>query len=185
MSDQIQKDVKKRMEKCVESLHAELLKIRTGRAHSSLLDHVMVSNYGTDTPLQHVATVTASDARTLTIQPWDKKMLPVIEKAILVADLGLNPSSSGDLIRVPLPALTEERRKELAKLVRGTGEHARVSVRNIRRDANTELKNLLKDKSITEDDVRSAENAIQKTTDQFVEQIDRSISEKEAELMSI
>ena len=185
MINDIQKDAKTRMDKSVEKLKQDLTKIRTGRAHPSLLDQVSVSYYGTDTPLSQVANVTAEDAQTLKITPWDKSMISAIEKAILSSDLGLNPVTAGIDIRVPLPPLTEERRKELVKVVHQEAEHGRVAVRNIRRDANAELKKALKDKLINEDEERSAEQAIQKLTDRYINDINTVIQHKETELLSV
>lgn len=185
MIQDIKKDAEVRMQKSVEALKTELLKIRTGRAHPSILEHVMVDYYGTPTPITQVAKVSILDARTLSITPWEKVMVQPIEKALITSDLGLNPAVTGELIRVPLPALTEERRKELVKVVRSEGESARVAVRNIRRDANNDLKTLLKEKEISEDECRKGEDAIQKSTDLYVKKIDETLSEKEKELMEI
>ncbi len=185
MINDIQNDAKKRMQKSTESLHHELNKLRTGRAHPSLLEHVMISYYGTDTPLSQVASISVADARTLLLTPWEKPLIPDIEKAIMTADLGLNPVTSGDNIRIPLPALNEERRKEMVRAVRGEGENARVAVRNIRRDANNHIKDLLKSKDITEDDEHRSQDAIQKLTDQFIAEIDKVLQSKENELMEI
>ncbi len=173
------------MQKSIDTLKADLSKVRTGRAHTGILDHVMVDYYGTPTQITQVASVTLMDARTISVQPWEKKMLPVIEKAIRESDLGLNPSSVGDLIRVPTPALTEERRKEMVKLVKTEGENAKIAVRNIRRDANEVLKKLLKDKTISEDDERRAQEDVQKLTDKFVAEIDKLVVEKEKEVMTV
>jgi len=183
--DDIIKDSKVRMEKSVEALRVQLTKVRTGRAHPSLLDGIMVSYYGADTPLRQVANVSIEDARTLAITVFDKSLTAAVEKAIMASDLGLNPMSAGTVIRVPLPALTEERRKSLVKLVRGEAENGRVAVRNIRRDANAELKTLQKDKAISEDDERRATDEIQKVTDSFVKKIDEVLAEKEKELMEV
>ncbi len=185
MIDDIQKRTAERMKKSIEALKHEFAKIRTGRAHPSLLEHVHVSYYGNEVPLSQAANVTAEDSRTLAITPWDKNMVQVIEKAILKSDLGLNPSSTGMVIRVPLPSLTEERRKDLIKIVRHEAENGRVAVRNIRRDANTELKSALKDKHISEDDEKRSEEQIQKLTDQFIKEIDKLLEEKEADLLAI
>jgi ribosome recycling factor len=179
------KDAEMRMQKSVESFKVDIAKVRTGRAHPSLLEHLRVDFYGTSTPLNQVANVTVSDARTLSITPWEKKMIPVIEKAIMTSDLGLNPATNSDVIRVPLPALTEQRRKELSKVVRNEAEDARISVRNARRDANTELKDQLKDKAIAEDEERRLSENIQKITDKFIAEIDHLLAAKEAELMAI
>ena len=161
MINEIKLDAEKRMKKTVESLQHEMTKIRTGRANASLLDHVQVDYYGSQTPLSQVASVNASDARTLLVTPFEKSMVAAIEKAILTADLGLNPSSAGSAIRVPMPALTEERRKEMTRVVRGEAEQARVSIRNTRRDANTQVKDLVKDKQMSEDDERRANDIVQ------------------------
>lgn len=181
----IQKRTTERMKKSIEALKNELAKIRTGRAHPSLLEHVHVNYYGNEVPLSQAANVTVEDSRTLAITPWERTMVPAIEKAILTSDLGLNPSNTGSVIRVPLPPLTEQRRKELIKVVRHEAENSRVAVRNIRRDANTELKSSLKDKLISEDDEKRSEEQIQKLTDQFIKEIDSLLDEKEADLMSI
>nr|WP_275692809.1 ribosome recycling factor [Rheinheimera hassiensis] len=173
------------MEKSVDALKVQLTKVRTGRAHPSLLDGISVSYYGTDTPLRQVANVSIDDARTLAITVFDKSMTAAVEKAIMASDLGLNPMSAGTIIRVPLPALTEERRKSLVKLVRGEAENGRVAVRNIRRDANADLKTLQKDKEISEDDERRAAEEIQKITDLFVKKIDEVLADKEKELMEV
>jgi len=185
MIDDIKKDAAERMAKSVEALTSELAKVRTGRAHPSLLDHVMVSYYGSDTPLKQVANVNAEDARTLSIQPWEQSMVKPIEKAIMESDLGLNPNTAGTVIRVPLPPLTEERRRDLIKVVRHEAEQARVAVRNIRRDANNDLKALVKEKLISEDDERRGQEIIQKLTDQHVKEIDEHLAEKEQELLTI
>lgn len=181
----ILKDADQRMDKSLEALKHELTKIRTGRAHPSLLEHVQVKYYGSDVPISQAANVNVQDARTLAITPWEKKMVPDIEKAILNSDLGLNPVTTGDIIRVPLPPLNEERRKELTKVVRHEAEKARVAVRNIRRDANHSLKELVKEKAITEDDERRGEDQIQKLTDGHIAKIDKILEHKEAELMEI
>lgn len=185
MINDIITDSKVRMEKSVEALKVQLTKVRTGRAHPSLLDGISVSYYGTDTPLRQVANVSIDDARTLAITVFDKSMTAAVEKAIMASDLGLNPMSAGTIIRVPLPALTEERRKSLVKLVRGEAENGRVAVRNIRRDANADLKTLQKDKEISEDDERRAAEEIQKITDLFVKKIDEVLADKEKELMEV
>ena len=174
-----------KMGKSVETLKADLGKVRTGRAHTGLLDHIRVDYYGTPMPLSQVANLTLADARTVTIQPWEKKMAPAIEKAIRDSDLGLNPASSGDLIRVPMPALTEERRRDLIKVVRHEAENARIAVRNIRRDANEHLKKLLRDHAVAEDDERHAQADVQKLTDRVIAEIDRVLAVKEADLMAI
>lgn len=185
MINDIKKDAEKRMQKSIESLTTDLGKIRTGRANPGLLDHVMVDYYGNPSPLNQVASVSVSDSRTLTVTPWEKNLVPIIEKAILTSDLGLNPATSGNSIRVPMPALTEERRKELIKVVRSEGENGRVAIRNIRRDANNQLKEMVKQKEISEDDERKAGDAIQKITDKYVAEVDNMLSEKEKDLMEI
>lgn len=185
MINDILKDSKTRMEKSVEALKGQLSKIRTGRAHPSLLDGIQVSYYGANTPLRQVANVSVEDARTLTISVFDKTLIQPVEKAILQSDLGLNPMSAGTTIRVPLPPLTEERRRDLVKVVRNEAEGARVAVRNIRRDANADLKTLLKDKEIGEDDERKAAEEVQKLTDAFVKKVDEVLADKEKELMEV
>ena len=181
----IKKNATQRMQKSIDALKQELTKLRTGRAHTSLLDHITVAYYGNDVPLSQVATVSVADARMLTVTPWEKIMVPVIEKAILTSDLGLNPATSGTVIRVPLPALTEERRRDMIKVVRNEAEGGRVAVRNIRRDANNELKTLLKDKKISEDDERRSQDEIQKLTDKSIGEIDALLETKERELMEV
>lgn len=178
-------DAEVRMQKCIESFKHEITKLRTGRAHPSLLDHVRVDYYGNETPLSQVANITVSDARTLMVTPWEKRLIPVIEKAILTSELGLNPATSGDVIRVPLPALTEERRKDLIKVLRNEAENARVNIRNIRRDANNALKELLKKKEIAEDEERRLTDTVQKTTDKYIVTIDNLLTAKESDLMAI
>ncbi|MGD8546934.1 MAG: ribosome recycling factor [Thiohalophilus sp.] len=185
MIDDIKKDAETRMGKSVDSLKSELTKLRTGRAHTSLLDHIMVEYYGSQVPLNQVANISVSDARTLTVQPWEKPMVQKVEKAILESDLGLNPATSGENIRVPLPALTEERRKDMIKLVRQEGENARVAIRNIRRDAISDFKSLLKEKEITEDEEHKAEEDIQKLTDKYIARVDEALDIKEKDLMEI
>ncbi len=185
MINDILQDSKTRMEKSVEALKNQLAKIRTGRAHPSLLDSIHVSYYGSDMPLRQVANVSAEDARTLMITVFDRSMIQAVEKAIMQSDLGLNPIGAGTSIRVPLPPLTEERRKDLVKVVRGEAEGARVAVRNIRRDANADLKALLKDKEISEDDERRASDEIQKITDVWVKKVDEVLAVKEKELMAV
>ena len=185
MTDKIIKDAEMRMGKSVDSLRSELVKIRTGRAHPSLLDQIMVDYYGTDTAINQVANVTVEDSRTLAVAPWEKQMVAVVEKAIINSGLGLNPSTAGNLIRIPMPPLTEERRIELVKVVKGDGENAKIAVRNIRRDANSDFKNLLKDKEISEDESRQSEDSIQKLTDKFVADVEDVIAVKEKELMEI
>ncbi|HTM63560.1 MAG TPA: ribosome recycling factor [Gammaproteobacteria bacterium] len=179
------KDADARMRKCIDSFKVELSKLRTGRANPSILDHVRVDYYGSEMPINQVANITASDARTLTITPWEKNMVNPIDKAIRDSGLGLNPVTTGDLIRVPMPALNEERRKELIKVVRTEAESARVSIRNVRRDANAEIKNLLKAKEITEDAERSMGDDVQKITDKFVAEVDQVTTAKEADLMAM
>ena len=181
----IKKTAEQKMHKTIETLKVDLGKVRTGRAHAGILDHVMVDYYGTMTPINQVANVTLSDARTISVQPWEKKLASVIEKAIRDSDLGLNPSSQGDLIRVPMPALTEERRRDLIKVVKTEGEGAKVAVRNVRRDANAHLKVELKAKAISEDDDKRAEDDIQKLTDRHIAEIDKLIAEKEKDLMAV
>ena len=174
-----------KMKKSIESLQHDLAKVRTGRAHPSLLDQIHVDYYGSPTPLSQVANLTLIDARTIGVQPWEKNMFNPVEKAIRESDLGLNPASMGDIIRVPMPALTEERRKELVKVVKQEAEGAKIAVRNIRRDANEQLKKLLKDKAVTEDEERRAQDDVQKMTDKFVAEIDKMITEKEAEILKV
>ena len=181
----VKKSADQRMQKSIETLKADLAKVRTGRAHTGILDHVMVDYYGNPTALSQVANVTLVDARTIGVQPWEKKMVAVIEKAIRESDLGLNPSTQGDLIRVPTPPLTEERRKEMVKLVKSEGEDAKIAVRNIRRDANEALKKLLKDKACSEDDERRAQDEVQKLTDKFVLEVDKLVAEKEKEVLTV
>ena len=185
MINDVKKSAEQKMGKSVEALKADLGKIRTGRAHTGLLDHIQVDYYGTMMPLSQVANVTLADARTIGVQPWEKKMIPVVEKAIRDSDLGLNPATSGDLIRIPMPALTEERRRELTKVVHKDAENARIAVRNIRRDANEHLKKLLKDKQCSEDDERHAQADVQKLTDRFIAEIDKVMHAKEADLMAV
>ncbi|HSI23838.1 MAG TPA: ribosome recycling factor [Methylophilaceae bacterium] len=185
MLNDIKKTAEQKMQRALEVLKSDLGKVRTGRAHAGLLDHVMVEYYGSMVPIGQVGSVGLADARTITVQVWEKPMLAKIEKAIRDSDLGLNPSNSGDMIRVPMPALTEERRRDLIKVVRGEGEDAKVSVRNVRRDANDQLKKLLKDKEISEDDERRAQDEIQKLTDKYVAEVDKALQAKEADLMAI
>lgn len=185
MINDIKKDAEARMQKSIESLTNDLGKVRTGRASPGLLDHVMIDYYGNPSPLNQVASVSVSDSRTLTVTPWEKNLVPIIEKAILTSDLGLNPATAGNSIRVPMPALTQERRKELIKVVRSEGENGRIAVRNIRRDANNQLKELVKQKDISEDDERRSCDEIQKITDKYVAQIDVLLAEKEKDLMEI
>jgi ribosome recycling factor len=185
MIAEIKKSAEQKMQKSLEALKLDLGKIRTGRAHTGLLDHVTVDYYGAPTIISQVANVNLADARTITVAPWEKKMLGAIEKAIRNSDLGLNPVTVGELIRVPMPALTEERRRDLTKVVKHEGETARVAVRNIRRDANTHLKDLLKEKEIAEDDERRGQDEIQKITDRYIAEIDKLLQVKEAELMAV
>ena len=182
---EIQKQCEYKMNRTVETLREDFIKIRTGRASAGLLDHVMVDYYGTPTPINQVAQVGVADARTLTVQPWEKNMVAPIEKAIRSSDLGLNPATSGMLIRVPLPPLTEERRRELTKVVKHIGEEAKVAIRNLRRDANEHVKRLLKDKEVSEDDQKRSEKDIQKLTDNFIAQVDATVANKEKEVMTI
>lgn len=182
---EVRKNTEQRMQKSLEALKVDLAKVRTGRAHVGILDHIQVDYYGSPTQLIQVANVTLIDARTIGVQPWEKKMLSVVEKAIRDSDLGLNPSSQGDLIRVPTPPLTEERRKEFVKLVKTEGEDAKIAVRNIRRDANEAFKKMLKDKECSEDDERRAQDDVQKLTDKFVAEVDKLIAEKEKELLTV
>jgi ribosome recycling factor len=181
----IQNDARTRMNKSLEALRHELAKIRTGRAHPSLLEHVHVEYYGNEVPINQAASVAIEDARTLSVSPWDKNMVKAIEKAILTSDLGLNPSTAGQVIRIPLPPLTEERRRDLGKIVHHEGENAKIAIRNIRRDANHQIKELLKDKAISEDDERRAEAEIQNVTDLAVSKVDEIVAEKEQELLEI
>lgn len=185
MIEDIKKDAESRMAKSLDSLTVNFNKIRTGRAHPSILDGIMVPYYGTDTPLSQVGNVTVEDARTLAINPWEKSLVPEIEKAIMKSDLGLNPTTTGGLIRVPMPALTEETRKGYIKQARNEAEAARVSIRNIRRDALAQIKDLLKEKAISEDDDRKAQEVIQKITDKHIEEVDKRLSAKEADLLEI
>ena len=185
MINDIHQSASARMAKSIEAIKHEFSKIRTGRAHPSLLDQVTVSYYGTESSVSQVANVAVEDARTLTITPWEKGMVQAIEKAILKSDLGLNPSTNGMVIRVPLPALTEERRRSLVKVVKHEAENGRVAIRNIRRDANSDIQKALKDKQISEDEARSAEEKIQKLTDQFVKDVEKLLEAKEADLLSM
>ncbi|EON15692.1 MULTISPECIES: ribosome recycling factor [Pandoraea] len=181
----IKKNVEQKMKSSIESFKNNLAKIRTGRAHAGLLDHVQVDYYGSMVPISQVANVNLVDSRTIGVQPWEKKMVPVVEKAIRESDLGLNPATQGDLIRVPMPMLTEERRRELTKLVKSEGESAKVAVRNLRRDANEQLKKLVKDKEASEDDERRGSDEVQKLTDKFVAEIDELVKQKDAEIMTV
>ncbi|MGR3806344.1 ribosome recycling factor [Pasteurella testudinis DSM 23072] len=183
MINEIKQDTEQRMEKSIEAFKTQISKIRTGRAHPSLLDGIQVEYYGAATPLRQLANVVAEDARTLAVSVFDRSLIQAVEKAIMSSDLGLNPSSAGTTIRVPLPALTEERRRDLTKIVRAEAEQGRVAVRNIRRDANDQIKALLKDKEISEDDERKAQDVIQKLTDAFVKKVDDALADKEKELM--
>jgi ribosome recycling factor len=183
--EEILADAETRMGKSVDSLRTELTKIRTGRAHPSLLDQISVDYYGTETPIKQVANVTVEDSRTLAVAPWEKQMVAVVEKAIINSGLGLNPSTAGTLIRIPMPPLTEERRRELVKVVKNEGENAKIAIRNIRRDANSDFKDLLKEKDISEDECHQAEDSVQKFTDTYVASVDEVIGLKEKELMEI
>lgn len=185
MIDEIIKDAEQRMQKSIESMRSEMAKIRTGRASSALIDHLSVDYYGTATPINQVANVTVQDARTLAVQPWEKNMVPVVEKAIMEANLGFNPVTAGDVIRLPMPALTEERRKEMVKIAAAEGESGKVAIRNIRRDANSDFKELLNDKEISEDDDHRAQDRIQKLTDHYVAEVDAIVAEKEAEILTV
>jgi ribosome recycling factor len=181
----IKKQATEKMAKSIETLKHDLAKVRTGRAHTGLIDHLRVDYYGSEMPINQVANVTLSDARTISIQPFEKKMVQAVEKAIRDSDLGVNPATSGDMIRVPMPALTEERRKELAKIVKQDGENAKVAVRNIRRDAIQHLKNLLKESEVGEDEEKRAQEDVQKMTDKSIADIDRLVAEKEKDLMAV
>ena len=185
MIAEIKKDTESRMQKTLEALRTDLMKVRTGRAHTGLLDHIQVDYYGSLVPVNQVANISLADARTISVQPYEKTMISKVEKAIRDSDLGLNPATNGDQIRVPMPMLTEERRKDLIKVVRTEAEGARVSTRNIRRDANNDLKNLLKDKEISEDDERRGQEDVQKLTDRFIAEIDKALAEKEKELLTV
>ncbi|QJR14149.1 ribosome recycling factor [Usitatibacter palustris] len=182
---EIKKQATEKMAKSVDTLKHDLAKVRTGRAHAGLLDHLRVDYYGTEMPINQVANITLSDARTISVQPWEKKMVQIVEKAIRDSDLGVNPATSGDMIRVPMPALTEERRKELTKIVKHEGENAKVAVRNIRRDANTHLKALLKESEVSEDEEKRAQDEVQKMTDKSIADIDKLVGDKEKELMAV
>jgi ribosome recycling factor len=185
MLEDIKKDAAERMGKCVTAYRNELKRLRTGRASTGLLEHIRVEYYGSDVPLQQVANVAVEDARTLTIVPWEKQMVPVIEKAIMKSDLGLTPATAGTVIRVPLPALTEERRRDLTKVVRHEAENARVAIRNVRRDVMHELKEMLREKLVSEDDDRRAQEEVQKLTDKYVAEVDHVLADKEKELMQV
>jgi ribosome recycling factor len=182
---ELKKTTEAKMQKSIESLKLDLAKIRTGRAHTGILDHVQVEYYGSLTPINQVANVTLIDARTLGVQVWERPMAAKVEKAIRESDLGLNPSAQGELLRIPMPALTEERRRDLAKVVKGEGENARVAVRNLRRDANAHLKENVRKKEVSEDDERRAQDEIQKLTDKYVAEIDKLLAQKESELMAV
>lgn len=185
MMDDVIKDASARMSKSIEALKSDLAKIRTGRAHVSVLDHIQVEYYGSEVPLSQVARLAAEDARTLTVTPWEKDMVAKIEKAIMTSDLGLNPTTAGAVIRVPMPPLTEERRRELARVVRHEGENAKIAIRNIRRDANNDLKAFLKEKEISEDQERRGQDVIQTVTDERIAEVDQIVAEKEKELMEV
>ncbi|AST31972.1 ribosome recycling factor [Ralstonia solanacearum] len=181
----VKKSAEQKMQKSIDAFKADLAKVRTGRAHTGLLDHVQVDYYGSMVPISQVANVGLADARTISVQPWEKKLVSAVEKAIREADLGLNPATMGDVIRVPMPALTEERRKELTKVVKSEGEDAKVAVRNVRRDANEQFKKLVKDKAISEDDERRGQDDVQKLTDRFVAEVDKLVAEKDKEIMTV
>ncbi|HUF72450.1 MAG TPA: ribosome recycling factor [Gammaproteobacteria bacterium] len=183
MLEEVKKDAATRMKKSVEAVHDELRRLRTGRAHAGLVEHITVEYYGTEVPVNQVATITVEDSRTLAVTPWEKDMVRVVEKAILISDLGLTPATAGTVIRVPLPPMTEERRRELVKVVRNEGENGRIAIRNIRRDALNDCKEMLKDKMITEDEDRKAHDDIQKLTDKYVAEVDALLAEKETEIM--
>jgi len=185
MLNEIKKDAQTRMTKSVEALRHDLTKVRTGRASTSLVDNLKVNYYGSDMPLAQVASIAVNDARSLTITPWEKQMVSAVEKAIINSDLGLTPNTAGTVIRINLPALTEERRRDLSKHVHGEGENAKVAIRNIRRDANNQVKELLKEKQITEDDASRSETEIQKLTDEAIKQVDEVVRSKEQELMAV
>ena len=185
MIDDILKDAEQRMRKSIEAMRGEMAKIRTGRASPNLISHLSVDYYGVATPITQVANITVQDARTLGVQPWEKNMVPVVERAIMEANLGLNPITTGDIIRIPLPPLTEERRKEMVKVAAGEGESGKVAIRNIRRDANSDFKSLLKDKDISEDEDKQAQDNVQKLTDKYVAEVDEIVKEKEAEILTV
>ena len=185
MISELKQNTEAKMQKSLESLRLDLAKIRTGRAHTGLLDHVQVDYYGSLIPINQVANITLLDARTIGVQPWEKNMVGKVDKAIRDSDLGLNPATQGDLIRVPMPSLTEERRRDLIKVVKHEGESAKVAIRNLRRDANSQLKDSLKNKEIAEDDERRAQDDVQKLTDRYVVDVDRMLADKEKELMAI
>jgi ribosome recycling factor len=183
--DEILEDVESRMSKTIDALANALKKVRTGRAHPSLLDSIKVDYYGSPTQLNQVANISVEDGRTLTVSPWEKDMVPDVEKAIMASDLGLNPSTAGTVIRLPMPALTEETRRDLVKTVKSEGENSKVALRNIRREANSDFKDLLKEKEISEDEDRKAQDDVQKLTDQFIAQVDQQLATKESELMEV
>jgi len=185
MLNEIKQDAQTRMAKSIDALRHTLIKVRTGRASTALVEHLKVNYYGSEMPLSQVASVAVADARSLTITPWEKQMVGAVEKAILASDLGLTPNTSGTTIRLNLPALTEERRRELSKVVHGEGEDSKVAIRNIRRDANQQIKDLLKDKQVTEDEARGAEDDIQKLTDKAIKDVDEVVKGKEQELMAV
>lgn len=185
MINDIKADAEKKMKKSLDALHSAFNKIRTGRAHPAILDSVMVNYYGQETPLKQIASVNVEDNRTLMVAPWEKNLVPTIEKAIMTSDLGLNPSTSGDVIRVPMPMLTEETRKEMVKQAKADAEHGRVSIRNARRDANSMIKDLLKEKEISEDDQRRGEDEVQKLTDKYIAEVDKMLKAKEEDLMAV
>jgi ribosome recycling factor len=185
MISDVKKSAEDKMAKSVEALKVDLGKVRTGRAHTGLLDHIHVDYYGSQMPLNQVANVTLADARTIAVQPWEKKMIPVVEKAIRDSDLGLNPATQGDIVRVPMPALTEERRRDLIKVVRHDAENARIAIRNVRREANEQLKKLLKDHKVSEDDERHAQTDVQKLTDRYIADVDKQLAAKETDLMAV
>jgi len=182
---EIKKTVEDKMHKSIEALKSDLAKVRTGRAHTGLLDHIMVDYYGTMMPINQVANLNLLDSRTISVQPWEKKMVQAVEKAIRESDLGLNPQTQADIIRVPMPPLTEERRRELVKVIKQEGETARVAVRNLRRDANQSFKELLKAKEISEDEDRRAQDEVQKLTDRYIAEIDKLLAQKETEIMAV
>jgi ribosome recycling factor len=185
MIDDILKDAEQRMQKSIESMRSEMAKIRTGRASPALIDHLTVDYYGTATPISQVANISVQDARTLLVQPWGKNMVQVVEKAIMEANLGINPMTAGDLIRIPMPALTEERRKEMVKVAASEGENGKVAIRNIRRDANSDFKSLLSEKDISEDDDRRGHDAAQQLTDKYVAEVDAIVSQKEVDILKV
>jgi len=185
MLDEIQQDAQSRMQKSIENLEGNFAKIRTGRAHPSILDAVYVDYYGSEVPISQVANINVEDARTLTVQPWEQPMVQVVEKAIMMSDLGINPVTNGNMMRIPMPPLTEERRRDLSKVARQEAESARVAIRNVRRDANGDVKDLLKEKEITEDDARRSEDRVQKITDEAVKKVDALLAEKESALMEV